>query len=52
MKRAHRKSTDGNAALELALTFMLLWMLLGGAFRLGYAMYVYESLVSAVAGAS
>ncbi len=42
----------GNAALELALTFLLLWLLLGGAFRFGYAMYVYESLVSAVAGAA
>jgi Flp pilus assembly protein TadG len=39
----------GTAAIEFALTFMLLWMLLGGAFRLGYSMYIYESLVSAVA---
>jgi len=52
MKRARRKSSAGNAALELALSFMLLWALMGGAFRLGYGMYVYESLVSAVAGAA
>jgi Flp pilus assembly protein TadG len=52
MRRGRYKSTAGNAALELALTFMLLWTLLGGAFRFGYAMYVYESLVSAVAGAA
>jgi Flp pilus assembly protein TadG len=52
MKHARRNAAAGNAALELALTFLMLWTLLGGAFRFGYAMYVYESLVSAVAGAA
>jgi Flp pilus assembly protein TadG len=52
MKRAHRISTAGNAAIELALTFLLLWMLFGGAFRFGYSIYIYESLVSQVANAA
>jgi Flp pilus assembly protein TadG len=41
----------GSAAIEFALTFLLLWLLLAGVFRFGYSMFVYESLVSAVAGA-
>jgi len=52
MKRANRKCKAGNAAIELALSFLLLWMLLGGAFRYGYAIYIYESLVSQVANAA
>ncbi len=46
------RGAAGSAAIEFALVFMLLWALLGGAFRLGYSMYVYESLVSAVGGAA
>jgi Flp pilus assembly protein TadG len=42
---------SGAAAIEFALTFLLLWLLMAGTFRLGYGMYVYESLVSALAGA-
>ncbi len=47
-----RRNKAGSAILEFALTFTLLWMLLGGAFRFGYSIYIYESLVSAVAGAA
>jgi Flp pilus assembly protein TadG len=50
--RPARRAAAGSAVIEFALTFMLLWLLLGGAFRFGYSMYVYESLVSAVAGAA
>ncbi|MBZ5619736.1 MAG: pilus assembly protein [Acidobacteriia bacterium] len=38
--------------MEFALSFMLLWALMGGAFHLGYSIFVYQSLVSAVAGAA
>lgn len=46
------KAAAGSAVIEFALTFLLLWTLLAGAFRFGYSMYVYQSLVSAVAGAA
>jgi len=39
----------GNAALEFALSFVLIWTLLAGMYQFGYAMYVYASLASAVA---
>lgn len=42
----------GNAALEFALVLLLFAALLSGCFRFGYSIYVYESLVSAVAGAA
>jgi Flp pilus assembly protein TadG len=42
----------GNAVIEFALTFGLLWMLLGGCFKLGYSIYLYQSLLNAVAGAA
>jgi Flp pilus assembly protein TadG len=49
-QRAHRRR--GNAVIEFALTFGLLWMLLGGCFKLGYSIYLYQSLLNAVAGAA
>jgi Flp pilus assembly protein TadG len=42
----------GTAAVEFALTFALLWTLLTGCFRVGYSIYTYENLVSAVAAAA
>src|SRR5262249_47278297 len=51
MKR-RRTSQAGNATVELALSTLLLWSLLGGAFRFGYSMYIYEALVSQVAAAA
>jgi Flp pilus assembly protein TadG len=42
----------GSAAIEFALVFGLLWMLLSGCFRLGYSIYVYEAVLNAVAGAA
>ena len=46
----HRRR--GNAVIEFALTFGLLWALLGGCFKLGYSIYLYQSLLNAVAGAA
>jgi Flp pilus assembly protein TadG len=40
------------AMVEFALVFGLLWLLLSGCFRLGYSIYVYQSLLNAVAGAA
>lgn len=52
MTRRHPESRAGNAVVEFALTFSLLWMLLGGCFKVGYSIYLYQSLLNAVAGAS
>ena len=52
MKRTRWKSTAGSAIPELALSVVLLWALLSGAFRVGYGIYVYESLVNQVASAA
>lgn len=51
-KPSRARRTAGMATVEFGLAFLLLWLLLGGTFRVGYSMYVYESLVSAVAGAA
>jgi Flp pilus assembly protein TadG len=50
MKRRSRLR-GGMAVIEFALAFGLLWMLLSGCFRLGYSIYLYQSLLNAVAGA-
>jgi Flp pilus assembly protein TadG len=42
----------GMAVVEFALAFGLLWLLLSGCFRLGYSIYLYQSLMNAVAGAA
>lgn len=39
----------GNAVLEFALSFTLLWTVFSGVFQFGYSMYVYNSLANAVA---
>jgi Flp pilus assembly protein TadG len=46
------KSRSGIAAVEFALTFGLLWLMLSGGFRLGYSIYLYQSLEDALAGAA
>jgi len=38
--------------LELALVFPLLWLILAGGFRIGFAAYIYQSLLNSVAGAA
>jgi Flp pilus assembly protein TadG len=45
-------STAGSAAIEFALVFLFLWGLGTGVFRIGYSIYLYQSLSSAVAGAA
>ncbi len=46
------RSRRGNAAIEFALAFGLLWLLLTGVFRLGYSMYLYHRLLGAVSEAA
>ncbi|MCC6859111.1 MAG: pilus assembly protein [Bryobacterales bacterium] len=38
----------GNAMLEFALSFGVLWMFFSGVFQFGYSIYVYNSLTTAV----
>ena len=42
----------GSAAIEFALSFTLLWLLLSAGFQYGYSIFAYESLLNAVAGAA
>jgi Flp pilus assembly protein TadG len=42
------KSQRGNALLEFALGFSLLWALFGGIFQFGYTFYIYNRLMTAV----
>lgn len=44
-----RDSTRGNAVIEFALAFSLLWAALAGVFQFGYAMYIYNELLIATA---
>ena len=46
------KSRSGNAVIEFALAFGILWLILGGCFRVGYSTYLYQSLIGAVDGAA
>ena len=45
-------SRSGMAVVEFTLAFGLLWLLLSGCFRLGYSIYLYQSLLNAIGGAS
>ena len=44
-----RNSVRGNAVIEFALAFSLLWAALAGVFQFGYAMYIYNELATATA---
>jgi Flp pilus assembly protein TadG len=51
MKR-RGQGRGGWATIEFALIFLMLWAFLSGCFRLGYSIYLYETLECAVAGAA
>ncbi len=51
MKLIRRKSERGNAMLEFALGFALLWSLFSGIYQIGYAYYIYDRLTVATANA-
>lgn len=52
MTRGRNQLRAGNAVMEFALTFCLLWAVLAGCFKIGYSIYLYQALVNAVAGAA
>ncbi|MCU1339771.1 MAG: TadE family protein [Bryobacterales bacterium] len=48
MNRPGKKSERGNALLEFALGFFVIWAIFSGVYQIGYAFYVYNSLLAAV----
>ena len=52
MKTIKNKSEGGNALLEFALGFSLLWALFAGIYQFGYSFYVYNTVLTSVANAA
>ena len=52
MKARTKKSERGNALLEFALGFSVLWALFVGIFQFGYSFYVYNSILTSVSDAA
>jgi Flp pilus assembly protein TadG len=48
MNRLGKKSERGNALVEFALGFFVLWSLFAGVYQFGYAFYVYNTLLASV----
>lgn len=47
-----RTSQRGNAVLEFAISFAVLWALFSGIYQYGYSFYVYNRLMNAVTNAA
>jgi len=52
MNKLQNHSQRGNAMLELALGFSILWMMFIGIYQVGYSFYVYNVLMTAVSDAA
>ena len=53
MKRPIRKQSErGNALLEFAIGFFMLWAIFAGVYQFGYAFYVYNALLTSVSNAA
>lgn len=52
MKLLPKKSERGNAVLEFALGWSVLWMMFSGVYQVGYAFYAYNVLMTSVANAA
>jgi Flp pilus assembly protein TadG len=52
MKPIRRKSERGNAMLEFALGWSILWLMFAGVYQIGYAYYVYNVLSVSIANAA
>ena len=52
MRKTHKQSERGNAVLEFALGFALLWALFAGIFQFGYSFWVYNTVLTSVANAA
>ena len=52
MKTITKKSERGNALLEFALGWSILWALFAGIYQFGYSFYVYNTVLTSVADAA
>jgi hypothetical protein len=52
MRIVRKKSERGNAMLEFAIGFAVLWFLFTGVYQFGYAFYMYNVLQTATANAA
>lgn len=52
MKTTKHKSERGNALLEFALGWSILWALFAGIYQFGYTFYVYNTVLTSVANAA
>lgn len=52
MKRLRKTSQRGNAMLEFAVGWSILWAMFAGVYEIGYAYYVYNVLMTSVANAA
>src|SRR6266852_3426889 len=52
MRRLRNHSERGNAMLEFALAWAILWLIFSGVYQVGYAFYVYNALLISVADAA
>jgi Flp pilus assembly protein TadG len=52
MIKANKKSERGNALLEFALGFAVLWALFAGLYQFGYSFYVYNQAMTSVENAA
>ena len=50
--KAEKKSQRGNAILEFAIGFSLLWALFAGVYQFGYTFFIYNRLMTAVTNAA
>ena len=51
-KRTRDRRQGGNALVEFAIAFPLLWAFFAGLFQMGYTFYVYNALTTSVANAA
>ena len=52
MNLIRRKSERGNAVMEFAIGFTVLWLMFAGVYQIGYSYYVYNTLMLSVADAA
>ena len=52
MQTIKNKSERGNALLEFALGWSILWALFAGIYQFGYSFYVYNTVLTSVANAA
>src|SRR5579871_2198000 len=52
MTERRRRSQRGNAMLEFACGWFIVWLLFAGIYEFGYSFYVYNVLLSSVNGAA